>query len=592
MFLRSQVRKKDGKEHTYWSVVENKRLHDGRVTQRQVLYLGEVNDSQRAAWRKTLDAHAPDSAATSQIALFPHDRPAPADDARVVRIRLDELSLQRPRQWGGCWLALELYRQLGLDTFFAAQLHASRKGTRWDQILQVLVTQRLLAPGSEWQLHRDWFERTALADLLGGDFGLAEIHKLYATLDQVLPLKEKLFEHLRDKWRDLFGAKYEILLYDLTSTYFETDTPADPTDPRRHGYSRDHRPDCPQVVIALVVTPEGFPLAYEILPGNTADNTTLPGFLERIEARYGQARRVWLMDRGIPTEAVLEQMRASDPPVHYLVGTPRGALTALEKELLDRPWESVREGVQVKLLPQDGEVYVLAQSAGRVDKERAIRRKKVRRLLARLHELRRQRPERDKLLMALGAAKKEAGRFYALLNITVPSADQVVSAETFSFRCDRPRLRVVRRREGSYLLRSNLTGRTPAELWTCYMQLVQVEEAFKNLKGDLRVRPVYHQKLERIEAHILVAFRAYTLHVCLRQRLKAVAGGLTSRAVLEKFCAVQRVDVHLPTTDGRTVVLTRHTQPEKELQVLLEQLNLTLPAQPPPKISTAAALAV
>jgi hypothetical protein len=588
MFLRSQVRKKDGKEHTYWSVVENKRLHDGRVAQRQVLYLGEVNDSQRAAWRKTLDAHATGSDATSQIALFRHDRPAHTDDERVVRIRLDELSLQRPRQWGGCWLALELYRQLGLDTFFAEHLPASRKGTRWDQILQVLVTQRLLAPGSEWHLHRDWFERTALADLLGGDFGLAEIHKLYATLDQVLPLKEKLFDHLRDRWHDLFGAKYEVLLYDLTSTYFETGTPADPDDPRRHGYSRDHRPDCPQVVIALVVTPEGFPLAYEILPGNTADNTTLQGFLEKIEKRYGKAQRVWLMDRGIPTAAVLAQMRASDPPVNYLVGTPKGALTALEKDLLDRPWATVREGVQVKLLPQEGEVYVLARSAGRVDKERAIRRKKLRRLLARLHELRRQPPTRDKLLMALGAAKKEAGRFYALLNITVPAADQAMSAETFFFHLNRPRLRVVRRREGRYLLRSNLTGRTPAELWTFYMQLVHVEEAFKNLKGDLRVRPVYHQKMERIEAHLLVAFLAYTLHVCLRQRLNAVAGGLTPRAVLEKFCAVQMVDVHLPTTDGRTVILTRHTQPEKELQVLLEQLHLSLPAQPPPKISTAA----
>jgi transposase len=592
MFLRSQVRKKDGKEHTYWSVVENKRLHDRRVAQRQVPYLGEVNDSQRAAWRKTLDAHTTGSGATSQIALFPHDRPAPTDDERVVRIRLDQLSLQRPRQWGGCWLALEFYRQPGLDTFFAEHLPASRKGTRWDQILQVLVTQRLLAPGSEWHLHRDWFERTALADLLAGDFGLAEIHKLYATLDQVLPLKEKLFDHLRDKWRDLFGAKYEVLLYDLTSTYFETDTPDDPADPRRHGYSRDHRPDCPQVVIALVVTPEGLPLAYEILPGNTADTTTLQSFLEKIEARYGKAQRVWLMDRGIPTEAVLEQMRASDPPANYLVGTPKGALTALEKERLERPWETVRAGVQVKLLPQDGEVYVLARSAGRMDKERAIRRKKLRCLLARLHELRRQLPERDKLLMALGAAKQEAGRFYALLNITVPAADQTMSAETFFFRCERPRLRVVRRREGRYLLRSNLTGRTPAELWTFYTQLVQVEEAFKNLKGDLRVRPVYHQKMKRIEAHILVAFLAYTLHVCLRQRLKAVAGGLTSRAVLEKFCAVQMVDVHLPTTDGRTVILTRHTQPEKELQVLLQQLNLTLPAQPPPKITAAAVLAL
>jgi transposase len=588
MFLRSQCRKKNGKEHTYWSVVESQRLHDGRVVQRQVLYLGEVNDSQRAAWRKTLDAHTPGTDTPRQIALFPHDRPAPTGDARVVRIRLDALSLRHPRQWGGCWLALELYGQLGLDTFFAARLPVSRKGTRWEQILQVLVTQRLLAPGSEWHLHRDWFGRTALADLLGGDFGLAEIHKLYATLDQVLPLKETLFDHLRERWRDLFGATYEVLLYDLTSTYFETDTPEDPADPRRHGYSRDHRPDCPQVVIALVVTPEGLPLTYEVLPGNTADNTTLAAFLQKIEARYGPAQRVWLMDRGVPTEAVLAQMRASDPPVNYLVGTPKGALTALEKDLLDRPWETVREGVQVKLLPQDDEVYVLAQSDGRVDKERAIRRKQLRRLLKRLRELRRQLPGRDKLLMALGAAKKEAGRFYSLMKITVPTAAQAVTPESFQFRCDRRRLRIVRRREGRYLLRSNLTGRPPAQLWTFYMLLVQVEEAFKHLKGDLRVRPIYHQKMERIEAHILVAFLAYTLHVCLRQRLRAVAGGLTPRAVLEKFCAVQMVDVHLPTTDGREVILTRYTQPEKELQALLTQLNLTLPGQPPPKITTAA----
>ncbi len=311
----------------------------------------------------------------------------------------------------------------------------------------------------------------------------------------------------------------------------------------------------------------------------------MKSFLEQIETRYGKAQRVWLMDRGIPTEAVLEQMRASDPPVSYLVGTPKGRLSALEKDLLERSWETVRAGVQVKLLPQDGEVYVLAKSNGRVDKERAIRRKKLRRLLARLHELRKQLPERDKLLMALGAAKKEAGRFYALLKITVPAAHQVVRAETFSFKFERARLRVVRRREGSYLLRSNLTGRTPGQLWSYYMQLVQVEEAFKNLKGDLAVRPVYHQKMERVQAHILVAFISYTLHVCLRQRLRAVASGLTPRAVLEKFYGVQMVDVHLPTTDGRTVILTRHTQPEKEVQILLEQLNLTLPAQPPPKIT-------
>ena len=436
-----------------------------------------------------------------------------------------------------------------------------------------------LAPGSEWRRQRDWFERPARAAWRGADFGLAEIHKLYATLDQVLPLKENRVDHLRAKWRELFGAKSGVRRYDLTSTYFETDTPDDPADPRRHGYSRDPRPDCPQGVIALVVTPEGLPLAYEVLPGTTADTPTRKSFLEKIEARYGQAQRVWLLDRGLPTEAVREQMRASDPPVSSRGGPPKGRLTTLEKDRLERPWETVRAGVQVKWLPQDGEVYVLAKSAGRVDKERAIRRKKLRRRIARLPERQKQLPERDKRLMALGAAKKAAGRFYALLKIPVPAAEEAVPAKSFSFRRDR-----ARRREGSYVLRSNLTGKPPAELWSYYLQLVQVEEAFKNLNGDRALRPVYHQKMARIRAHILVAFISYTLHVCLRQRLRAGAGGLTPRAALEKFCAVQMVEVPLPTTDGRPGILTRHTQPEKDQELLLEQLKLTLPAQPPPKI--------
>lgn len=587
MFLRSQIRKKDGKTHTYWSVVENKRLHDGRIVQRQVLYLGEVNDSQREAWRKTLEAFVDGEDTPRQIALFPHDRPAPADDARVVQIRLRDLTLHRPRQWGACWLALELYQQLGLDTFFAERLDPSRKGTRWERILQVLVTYRLVSPGSEWRLHRDWFERTALADLLGGDFRLAEIHRLYECLDHVLPLKDHLFAHLRKRWSDLFGAHYDILLYDLTSTYFEIATPEDPDDKRKHGYSRDHRSDCPQVVIALVITPEGYPLAYEVLPGNTADKTTLREFLAKIETRYGKAQRIWLMDRGIPTEATLEEMRAGTPPVQYLVGTPKGRLTALEADLLKIPWSEVREGIQTKLLAKDGEVYVLAESLGRVQKERAMRRRKLRRLLARLRELRQKAPRRDQLLMALGVAKAEAGRVYSVMKITVPAARQKVTPDTFHYRIDREKLRAVRRREGRYLLRSNLTDRDPGALWNLYMQLVQVEEAFKNLKGDLAVRPVFHQKIERIEAHIFVAFIAYTLHVCLRQRCRGLATGLTPRAVLEKFSAIQMIDVHLPCTDGRKVILTRYTQPEKELQLLLQKLNLQLPPQPPPRISQA-----
>ena len=333
MFLRKTPRKKDGKTHDYWSVVENKRVAGGRVVQRHVLYLGEINSSQAAVWRKAIEVLDDDAGHPRTMALFPEDRcTGLAPDASIVQLRLSDMRLCRPRQWGACWLAGQLWQALQLDRFWADRLPPSRKGTRWDQVLQVLVSYRLIAPGSEWKLHRDWFGNSAMADLLGADFGLAEAHKLYACHDLLLQHKDALFSHLMARWRDLFNANFDVLLYDLTSTYFEINaSDVAEGDKRRHGYSRDKRPDCPQVVIALVVTPDGLPLAYEVLPGNTADCTTLRMFLARIEQQYGRARRVWVMDRGIPTEAVLAEMRGSDPPVQYLVGTPKGRLSRLEK---------------------------------------------------------------------------------------------------------------------------------------------------------------------------------------------------------------------------------------------------------------------
>jgi hypothetical protein len=308
--------------------------------------------------------------------LFSAERTVPEHAKQyAVQVRLDAMQLHRPRQWGACWLILTLWRELQLDRFWVERLPASRKGTRWDAVLLVLVAYRLLAPGSEWRLHREWFERSALADLLGADFALAEIHKLYACHDRLLAHKQALFDHLVARWRDLFNVRFDVLLYDLTSTYFEANPPFPEGDKRRYGYSRDRRPDCVQVVIGLVVSPEGLPLGYEVLSGNTADNSTLRGFLERIERQYGKARRIWLMDRGIPTEEVLAEMRAADPPVQYLVGTPKGRLTRLERDLLELPWQEARPGVAVKLLPQDGELYVLAQSCDRIGKERAMRRR-------------------------------------------------------------------------------------------------------------------------------------------------------------------------------------------------------------------------
>jgi transposase len=442
------------------------------------------------------------------------------------------------------------------------------------------VCYRLIDPGSEWRLHRQWFDSSAMGDLLGADYGLVEKNALYRCLDKLLPHKTALFGHLRTRWQDLFAASFEVLLYDLTSTYFESPPPDDEDDKRRHGYSRDKRPDCVQVVIALVVTPEGFPLAYEVLPGNTSDKTTLPDMLRKIEAQYGKAQRIWVMDRGIPSEEHLAAMRAADPPVLYLVGTPKGRLTKLEKALVTLPWQAVRSGVEVKLLPQDGELYVLAQSRARISKERAIRRRKLKWLWKRLKEIAAMEIDREELLMKLGAARTKSRAAYRLLTIEIDP-----NKAAFTFALDRDKLRQVRRREGRYLLRSNLTGRDPAELWRFYIQLVEVEAAFKNLKDDLQLRPIYHQLEERIEAHIFVAFLAYCLHVTLRARLKPLAPGLTPRAVLDKFAAIQMLDVHFPTTDGRTLIMSRYTELTADQKLLVRQLNLDLPPQPPPRIT-------
>jgi len=472
MFLRAKTRKKDGKVHRYWSVVESRRTADDRVLQRQVLYLGEINDSQKAAWTRAIEVFAEEGEAR-QMAIFPDDRPAPQLACEVVQIRLSELSLHRPRQWGACWLALALWEQLDLDGFWSPRLPPSRQGTRWLNVLKTLVVYRLIDPGSEWRLHRHWYHHSALGDLLGEDEGVAQDDTLYRCLDKLLASKKPFFSYLRGRWQDLFGVGFEVLLYDLTSTYFESDPPQ--AGKRKFGYSRDKRFDCVQVIIALIVTPEGFPVAYEVLAGNTTDNTTLADFLARIEEQYGKAERIWVMDRGIPTEEVLAQMRSAETPVRYLVGTPKGRLSKLEKAFLTKPWEQVRQSVQVKLLEQDDELYVLALSAGRRNKERAMRRRRLKKLWRRLHELQGQKLTRDELLLKLGAAKKEAGRAYSLVAIELPDLDQEVSAQTFTFTLRKDKLRSVRRREGRYLLRSNLSGEDPAALWLYYIQLTEIE---------------------------------------------------------------------------------------------------------------------
>ena len=586
MFLRAKNRVKDGKEHRYWSIVENQRTADKRVVQRQVLYLGEINDSQHAAWCKTIDVFQGDNGQSRQMALFPDDRQAPELACEVVRIRLNELELHRPRQWGACWLACHLWNLLDLDDFWSSRLSKNRNKTRWVHVLKTLVSYRLISPGSEWRLHREWYHRSAMADLLGEDAGLVQKDKLYRCLDKLLPHKEDFFSHLAQRWKTLFDVSFNVLLYDLTSTYFESPPPG--SGNRQYGYSRDKRPDCVQVVIALIVTPDGFPLAYEVMPGNTSDKTTLGDFLSKIENQYGKANRTWVMDRGIPTEATLRTMRTSDPPIYYLVGTPRARLNKLEKDFLEKPWQQVRDLVNVKLLSQEGELYIMARSGDRVAKERGIRRRRLKKLWNRLKALQSQTLTRDNLLLKLGAAKKEAGRAYSLVDITLPKPREAVNEETFTFRLRKNRLRTVRRREGCYLLRSNLIGQDPATLWKYYIQLTEIEQAFKELKHDLSIRPIYHQVDNRVDAHIFVSFMAYCLLTTLKHRAKQKAPGLTPRAILEKFSAMQMVDVHLPTTDKRLLVLPRYTQPDQGQKLLLAQLKLELPAQPPPRIAARA----
>jgi hypothetical protein len=437
-------------------------------------------------------------------------------------------------------------------------------------------------------VHRRWFDRSAMDELSGTDFAVAAKDRLYRCLDRLLVHKDELCRHLTQRWKTLFDASFDVLLYDLTSTYFEGLCEQIPK--AKHGYSRDGRPDCRQVVIALVVTTDGLPLAYEVLAGNTIDCTTLRAFLEKIESLYGKARRVWVMERGVPTNETLRQMR--DDGVAYLVGTPRRLLSKFEKELIDKSWERVHEGVQVKLLEQDRELYILARSADRQKKELAIRRRKLKALVHGLNRWKRRLITRDNLLKKIAVLQKEAGSVARFVKIREPKPDEPVTRETFVCSFDRAAWEAALERDGCYLLRAHLPEkdfppgmeRQAPVLWGWYMQLVQVEEAFKTLKSDLALRPIHHQIGPRVEAHIFVAFLGYCLTATLRMKLRSAAPGLTPREVLASLGSIQMVDLHIPTTDGRVLILPRHTEPQIEQAMLLQKLHLTLPSQPPPRI--------
>jgi transposase len=594
MYLRCHRRRKNGKPHRYWSVVESRRLSNGKTAQRQILYLGEINDSQREAWRKTLEVFDEDRKEYCELSLFPADRPVPRDQVNAISVVLSELRLIHPRSFGDCWLGCRLWEELGLGRFWDQRLGSQRGDVPWSKVLQLLVVNRLCKPGSEFSVHREWFLRSAMNELLGTGYAVAEKDRLYRCLDRILEHKDELCRFLVERWRTLFDARFDVLLYDLTSTYFEGSCEANTK--ARHGYSRDGRPDCRQVVIALVVTTDGLPLAYEVLAGNTADKMTLKAFIAKIEGLYGKMRRVWVMDRGIPTQESLEEMRVEG--IAYLVGTPKSLLSRLEQDLVDRPWEAVHEGMRVKLLEREGELYVLAQSENRRKKENAIRRRKLKKLIHGLNRLKRRCPSRDHLLEQVAILRKEAGRVAKFVEIRKPRVNEPVNRQTFTCRLDRAAWKKAVEQDGSYILRGSipwedwpgeLEKQAPA-LWHWYMQLVQVEEAFKTLKGDLGLRPVFHQVEQRVEAHILVAFLGYCLLVTLKMKLRAHATGLTPRAALASLAGIQMVDVHIPTTDGRLLILPRHTEPDAQQTMILDALRLTLPPQPPPRIRSGQAI--
>jgi transposase len=575
MFLRPHHRDKNGKRHTYWSLVETVRTPDG-PRQRTLCHLGELNDSAQARWLKTIEVFN-DAGERHQLKLFPSDIAPPADDAEVAHVVVHRVRLERTRQLGPALLGLALWRQLRLDEFFETRLDAVPADVPWSRVAAILAINRLCAPGSELAIEERWYPTTALDDLLHLPEGAINDTRLYRTLDHLLPQKTALERHLTTRYGELFAAEFDVLLYDLTSTYVEGAAPKNPMMHR--GYSRDHRPDCLQVVLAVIVNVDGFPLSYETFDGNRADVTSLETVMRMVERKYGQARRVWVFDRGIVSDANLAAIRRRGG--QYLVGTRRATLRHVEQALLDGPWTHVRDEVDAQLIPIPGgtETYVLCRSTARREKELAIRRRFSTRLEDRLRGL--EKRVATGRLKDRGKIERVLGRLQASYASVADLYEMAVREEDGQLRLHW-RLIEERRawrdaREGAYMLRTNLVGQTVEELWTKYIQLTEAEAAFRALKSELAVRPVFHQLERRAKAHVLVAFLGYALWVTLKQLLHRRGTGLTPVRALALLATLQSADIILPTTDGREIRLRRVTQPTPEQQRLLDQLDITIP---------------
>lgn len=575
MFLRQHRRQKDGKDHGYWSLVETVRTPDG-PRQRTLCYLGELNSSGQARWLKTIEVFNEHGEA-QQLKLFPSEVEPPEDDPNVARVLLNKVRLERTREFGSCFLGLELWKRLELDKFFEELLDGDRAEVPWSRVAAVLGINRLCAPGSELSIEQRWFPKTALDDLLGIDEEKLNDTRLYRCLDRILPHKTKLERHLKQKYGELFGAEFDVLLYDLTSSYVEGAAETNPL--MRRGYSRDHRGDCKQVVIALIVNAEGFPISYETFDGNRSEVTTLEVVLRMVERKYGKARRVWVFDRGIISEANLAALRRRNG--QYLVGTPRAQMKKFEQELLDPNWEQVRGEVEVKQVPVPGgeETYILCRSLARREKEKAIRNLFSSRMERALGKLEKRVAEgklknRNKIERSLGRIQARHAHVNDLYQIEVNEQD---GQARLDWKVIESRRAWREMREGAYLLRTNLRGESAEELWTKYMQLTEVEAAFRALKSELSIRPFFHQVERRVKAHILVAFLGYALWVTLKHLLKRKGLELSPGRAMAMLATLHSGEIVLPTTDGREIRLRRITNPTPEQKELLGKLGLRLP---------------
>jgi transposase len=589
MFLRPNHRDKDGKDHTYWSLVETVRTPDG-PRQKTLCYLGELNSSTHSRWLRTVEVFNEQGEA-QQLKLFPAHVETPPDDPAVARVLLDQVRLERTRQFGACFLGLELWKQLELDRFFEQAIDDDPADVPWSRVAALLAINRLCAPGSELAVEQRWYPSTAMDDLLAIEEGKINDTRLYRCLDRILPHKTKLERHLKDRYGALFGAEFDVLLYDLTSTYVEGAAEKNPM--MRRGYSRDHRPDCEQMVIALIVNNEGFPFSYETFNGNRADVSTMEVILRMVERKYGKARRVWVFDRGIVSEENLAAIRKRGG--QYLVGTPRSQMKQFEGEMLKEDWTRVRPEVEVKkvAIPEGEETYILCRTAGRKEKEKAIRSRFSNSMEKALQGLEKtilagRLKDRNKMERRLGKIQARHPQVNDLYDVGLRDTAEGVRL-SWQMKDDRKKWREAR--EGAYLLRTNLQAETTEELWSKYMQLTEAEASFRALKSELSIRPLFHQLEPRVKAHVMVAFLGYALWVTLKHRLKRrpaiipkdSASGvdnaqpLSPMRTLALLSTLQSADIVLPTTDGHEIRLRRITEPTAEQKSLLQQLGLSLP---------------